>query len=124
MTFLRLSPAEQLLRVALAFSFIYPPLAAFSDPYSWVGYFPTPLLDFVAPHQILLLHAFGMVEIMLAVWVVFARRVRIPALLMAVILFAIVGLNFAQMDVVFRDVALALASLALAMRRPAPVRTS
>jgi uncharacterized membrane protein YphA (DoxX/SURF4 family) len=117
MRFLRLPPFEQLLRLALAFAFLYPPLAAISDPYSWVGYFPTFLSDLVAPHQLLLLHTFGAIEVILGLWILLGRRIRIPALLMAVLLLLIVATNAAQFDVLFRDVALALAAVALAVRR-------
>ena len=117
MLFFKLSPSEQLLRLALALTFLYPPIAAVFDPYSWVGYFPTFLSDAVAPHQILLLHAFGVVEVLLALWVLLGRRVRTPALLMASLLVVIVLANPAQLPVLFRDLALALVAIALAFRK-------
>jgi uncharacterized membrane protein YphA (DoxX/SURF4 family) len=123
MSFLKRPLSEQLLRLALAFSFLYPPLAAVFDPYSWVGYFPTFLSDLVAPHQLVLLHAFGLVEVALALWLLFGRRIRLPAFLMALLLFVIVVSNLNQFAVVFRDLALALVALALAhMQRAAPIR--
>ncbi|MGE5541055.1 MAG: hypothetical protein ACM3TU_02095 [Bacillota bacterium] len=114
----RLSLSELLLRAALTLSFLFPPIDALFDPYSWVGYFPTALSDLVAPHQLILLHTFGILEIALALWLLFSRRARIPALIMAVILLAIVAANTAQLSVLFRDVALALVALALAFRSP------
>ena len=121
MAFFRLSPSEQLLRLALAFSFLYPAVSAVLDPYSWVGYFPTFLSDAIAPHQVILLHTFGVVEVVLALWILGGRRVRVPALLMAAMLIAIVLANPAQLSVLFRDLALALAAGALAMRRPTKI---
>lgn len=115
MTFFRLSPSEQLLRLALALAFLYPPVAAVFDPYSWVGYFPTFLSDAIAPHQILLLHAFGVFEVGLALWVLGTRHVRVPALLMAGTLIAIVLANPAQLSVLFRDLALTLVAIAVAV---------
>lgn len=120
MRFFSLAPTEQLLRVALAFAFLYPPLAALADPYSWVGYFPTFLSDLVAPHQVVLLHAFGVVEIVLAVWLLVGERIRIPALLMALTLLVIVLTNPAQFDVLFRDLSLAVCALVLGLRRSRP----
>ena len=117
MAFFRLSPSEQLVRLALALAFLYPPISAVLDPYSWVGYFPTFLSDAVAPHQIILLHAFGISEVFLALWLLSARRVRIPALLMASILVVIVLANPAQLAVLFRDLALALVAVSLAIGR-------
>ena len=56
-----LPKTELLLRVAIAFSFIYPPLSALSDPDSWTGYFPPFLLDIAGTSDVLLLHGFGIV---------------------------------------------------------------
>lgn len=120
MGFFRLTPSEQLLRLALALAFLYPPIAAVLDPYSWVGYFPTFLSDAVAPHQILLLHAFGVVEVALALWMLSARRARKPALIMALVLIVIVIANPGQLSVLFRDLSLALVACAVAMRRQNP----
>jgi len=100
---------ELLLRLAVAFSFVYPPIAAVADPDSWIGYFPAFI-----PASIELLHVFGALEIALALWIVFGRRIFIPSALAALLLLAIVVVNGAQFDVLFRDVSIALAALALA----------
>jgi hypothetical protein len=104
---------EWMLRSLLALSFLYPPVDALGDPYSWIGYFPTFLTDLVAPHGILLLHAFGIVEVLLALWVLLAKDARKPALIMGLMLIAIVAFNPGQFQVLFRDVCIALAALAL-----------
>ena len=110
----RISGAQWLLRLALAGSFLYPPVSALTDPYAWVGYFPSFLTDLVAPHGIWLLLAFGVVEVGLALWILFGSRVRIPALIMAGMLLAIVCFNLSQFPVLFRDVAIALVAISLA----------
>jgi len=111
----RLSPEEILLRIGLAFAFLYPPFAAFSDPYSWIGYFPAALADLVAPHGILLLHTFGVIEIVLALWILFGKRIFIPSVTATVLLLAIVVANPSQFPILFRDVALAFIGLSLAI---------
>lgn len=125
MRLLRVTPAEALLRIALALSFIYPAVAALTDEASWLGYFPqfaTDLFRIIAvPLKLsdtVLLHAFGLVEVILAGWVLFGKRVRVPALIMAALLLAIVLTNLGQFDVLFRDVSLMFVALALALRRP------
>jgi len=126
MRLLRLSPSEALLRIALAFAFLYPAIDAFFDPTTWLGYFPTFVTS--AFHliaiplkwsDVVLLHSFGLFEIVLAVWVLFGRRVRIPAIIMAIMLFAIVGFNLdpSNFSVLFRDISIAFAALALAFTR-------
>lgn len=105
---------EILLRVGVAFAFLYPPIAALFDPLSWISYFPAFLTDFVGEHTILLLHAFSAVEVVLALWILFGKRVLWPATIAALLLIAIVIANPIQLDVLFRDLSIALASAALA----------
>jgi uncharacterized membrane protein YphA (DoxX/SURF4 family) len=124
MRLLRVSASEGLLRIALGFAFLYPAIHAFFDPTTWLGYFPpfvTQAFDIIAVplklSDVVLLHSFGFLEIILAVWVLFGKRVRTPALIMAVLLFAIVGFNLgpANFSVLFRDVSIAFAAIALAL---------
>lgn len=116
----RISGREWLLRLAVAGSFVYPAIDALFDPYAWIGYFPSFLTDLVAPHGVWLLHAFGVVEIILALWLLLGSRIKIPALIMAGMLFAIVSFNLSQFPVLFRDVAIALACLSLACMPQTP----
>ncbi len=110
---------EILLRIGLAVSFLYPPVAALQDPYSWIGYFPAFMTALAAGHEMLLLHAFGAVEIVIALAVLFRKNVFIPCLAAAVILLAIIVLNVAQFPILFRDVSILFMALALAvMHRP------
>lgn len=110
----QISVPEWLLRIGVVGSFLYPPFDALMDPYSWIGYFPAFLTNLVAPHGVLLLHAFGVLEIGIALWLLFGRSVRIPALVASILLIAIVVCNLPQFQVLFRDVSIALAALALA----------
>lgn len=111
---------EILLRVAVAFSFLYPPLHALIDPYAWIGYFPAFVTSLAYGNEIVLLHAFGILEVLIALWILFAKRPFLPALMAAALLLAIVVVNGAQFPILFRDVAIALAALSLAlMHRPA-----
>lgn len=116
---LHLPAPELLLRAGLAISFLYPALHALTDPYAWVGYFPPFLLSLAGEHTILMLHVWGAIEVVLALWVLFARNVFIPSTIMAVALMAVVIANPAQFPILFRDVTIALAAGALAwMHRP------
>jgi len=115
---LRLPPSELLLRLALALSFLYPAVSALSDPYAWVGYFPSFVLD-LAGNDLLALHLWGVLEAALALWVLFGKRVLVPSALMAVALILVVAVNPEQFPVLFRDVSIAFAAAALAwMHRP------
>ena len=105
---------EHLLRCALAISFLYPPLSALAEPNAWIGYFPAFLVALSPLPAEVLLHAFGAFEVALALWLLLARSARIPALIAGAILLTITLANPAQFLVLFRDLALALAALALA----------
>lgn len=111
---MRIPTGELLLRIGLAFSFLYPPVAAFFDPDSWLGYFPA-----FVPSSMIVLHTFGVIEIVIALWIVFGKRIWLPSVLAAGMLIAIVGFNLGQFDILFRDLTIAAMALSLAwMHRP------
>lgn len=104
--------AQLILRVGLAFAFLYPPVAAYFDPYAWIGYFPDFLRDMIG-NDTLLLHAFGAIEVIVALWVLSGVRIFLPSLLAALMLLGIIVFDFSQMDVIFRDVSIMAMALAL-----------
>lgn len=105
--------SERILRIALAFSFIYPAISAWFNPFAWIGYFPPFLLDMVGQYDMLLLHAFGISEIAIGLWLIFGKRIWWPSVLALVYLIGIVVFNLNQMDVIFRDITIAAIALAL-----------
>jgi len=112
---LRLPVPGLLMRVAVAFAFIYPAISAWFDPDSWIGYFPGFVLDLAGSNTEFLLHGWGLLEIALALWVLFGVRVYIPSTIMAVALIAVVIANPGQFPILFRDISIALAALSLAL---------
>lgn len=111
--------AHLVLRAGLAFALLYPPLAAIADPVSWAAYFPAFVHALPVP-TIVLLHAFGVLEAALALWILSGWRIRTPAALTALMLVGIVAFNWSQLDVLFRDLSFAALALALALW-PAPL---
>lgn len=110
---LTLSRAELLLRAGVAFAFFYPAISAWFNPYAWVGYFPPFVLDLAGSADTTLLHVFGVFEIVLGLWILFGRNIRIPTALAALALAAIVLFNWTQMDVLFRDIPILLMAVVL-----------
>jgi uncharacterized membrane protein YphA (DoxX/SURF4 family) len=104
--------ANLLLRIGVAFAFLYPPINALIDPYSWIGYFPK-FLHGVLPDMVLL-HGFGVVEVLLALWVLSGKKIFWPSLIATLMLVAIVFFNLPNFQVLFRDIAIAFMSAALA----------
>lgn len=109
------SSIEKVLRIGLAFSFLYPAVSAWFNPFAWIGYFPPFMMNLMQGHNMLLLHVFGVTEIIIALWLIFGRRIFVPSVLAAVYLLGIVVFNLSQMDVIFRDISIFAIAIALAM---------
>ena len=104
---------ERILRLGLAFAFLYPPLDAIADPYSWIGYFPTFMRGYVP--DMVLLHSFGAIEILVAVWLLSGWKIFWPSVVALLMLLSIVAFDFNEFELLFRDVAIASIALALAV---------
>ena len=117
---MRNESSDLLLRLGAALALLYPPLDAVLNPYSWVGYIPQFARGIVP--DMVLLHAFGIVEIILAVWILSGRRIFWPCIAATTILLAIVAFNLRDFEVLFRDLSIAALTLALALMHRAPRR--
>ena len=102
-----------LLRIALAFAFLYPAYGFWAKPNDWVGYIPAFVREF-GLSQNALLYGLMAIHLIIALWILSGWRVFIPSLLAAVFLISVVYFNWNQIDILFRDISLALAALALA----------
>lgn len=111
--------AYLLLRVGAALAFLYPPLSAFfGDPYTWFGYFPAFTRGYLP--DLVLLHLFGLVELILGLWLLSGIKIFWPSVAATVLLVGIVVFNLPQFDIVFRDLSIACLTLSLAlMQQPA-----
>lgn len=105
---------DWVLRGGLAFSFLFPAINAFFDPYSWIGYFPSFIKGFVP--DLVLLHSFGIVELIIALWILSGWKVFWPALAAFFLLLSITFFNFGDFQVVFRDISIASIALALIIK--------
>lgn len=106
-----------LLKGGVAFAFLYPPIDALFHPEAWIGYFPQALHAAAAAagiSDLVLLHSFGLIEAIIALWILFGRKVHIPATLALLVLLAIVFSDLADLQILFRDIAIALSAAALA----------
>lgn len=106
------SRAALALRIGLSFVFTYAAIAGFLNPSAWVGFIPAFVERFIP--EALFLTAFGIIELALATLLLFMRNPRYPALAAAALLLGMVVFNLGALDIVFRDIGLALAALALA----------
>jgi len=102
-----------LLRLGLAFAFLYPAYGFWKSPTGWVGYVPQFVQTSGIPEGTLML-VLAVFHLAIALWILSGWRIFIPSLIATVFLFSVVYFNWNQIDILFRDISLALASLALA----------
>ena len=100
------------LRLALAFTFAYAAIGAFFQPTNWVVYLP----PFLGDRAMLVLQLTGLAQIVLAIWLIWGKRLFWAASLSTLMLFGITAANFALMDIVSREVGPCLAALGLMAR--------
>lgn len=110
----RESIADFVLRAGLAFAFLYPPINAIFDPNAWIGYFPPFTRGYV--DDLVLLHIFGVVEVVIAVWLLSGTRMFWPAAAALAMLLGIVTMDFTEFQVVFRDLSIAAIALYLCIK--------
>lgn len=103
-----------LLRLALAFAFAYPAYGFWSAPANWVGFLP-PFVKNLEISEPILLTLLAIFHLVVALWILSGWRIFIPSLVAALFLGSIVFFNLTQIDILFRDVSLALAALSLAL---------
>lgn len=110
--------AHLLLRASVAFAFVYPAVTGWWEPYTWLGYMPAFARDIAASvgvGELVLLHLFGAVEIVLALWILSGWKIFWPSLAAAALLLGIVVFNPAEFPILFRDLSIAGLALALAL---------
>ncbi|MBI1961539.1 MAG: hypothetical protein HYS45_02460 [Parcubacteria group bacterium] len=100
-----------LIRLALAASFAYVGISSFTNPDLWAGFVPPFVASVVPVAAFLKIH--GTFEVFLALWLLSGKAQAVAGLIAAVFLFVIVLFNLSAWDIVFRDVSLGLAALAL-----------
>ncbi len=102
-----------LVRWGLAFVFLYAGAASLIEPMDWVGYFP-PFLERVISQNILL-PLFSFIEIGLGGWLLWGKHPREAGAVSFLLFFGIIVVNTNVFGVVFRDVGLSFAALALVL---------
>ena len=108
-----------LLRLALSFAFLYPAYGFWTNPHNWIGYLPSfvknaGVLTQAGISESVLAMLIAGVHLIIALWLLSGWRIFIPSLISAVFLGSVVYFNQNQLDVLFRDLSLALVALSLA----------
>ncbi len=109
----RYKSVSLLLRIGLAFAFLYAAIGSFLAPDSWIGFFPPFLRNIFPPN--LLLVGFSVYEILLGLWLLWGGYAFYSASLAVLTLLGIIIPNLGALDIIFRDVGLLFAALGLAV---------
>jgi hypothetical protein len=102
-----------LLRLGLAFVFGYAAFSQLTRPFIWTGYMPDFIFDFVEPRMAVT--AVAISHIVLGIWLLSGKYLHFASLTCAALLAGITLVNLGQLTVMFRDVGLVFAAVALAL---------
>ena len=91
--------------------FLYAAVAATLEPLNWVGYFPEFVRDLVP--VAILFPIFSFSQLIVALWLISGKRTYFAAIVAGLMLAAIIVANVRIFDIIFRDVAIFFAAVAL-----------
>jgi uncharacterized membrane protein YphA (DoxX/SURF4 family) len=103
--------AKWLLRAGLAFVFAYAAYESFMTPDAFFRYIPDFMQSLIPTN--IFLPLFGTAEIILVVWLLSDWKVKYASLIAFALMLGIVFFNFEYFNILFRNVAIASAALAL-----------
>jgi len=109
---MEVSLAGLLLRFGLAFTLLYAAVSSYLVPLNWVGFLPG-FVRVLGIEETFLLQSFSGIEIVLAMWLLWGKKLFFPSLAAALLFVGIALFNLGAMDVLFRDIGLFFAALAL-----------
>jgi len=105
--------AERVLRIGIAFSFLYAGLSIIINPIAWSAFVPLWISNIFPGNTFLFSH--GITDIVIALWLLSGRAIYYGALVAAFFLLLIVVVNLGALDIVFRDISIFFAAIALAV---------
>ncbi len=108
---ININVARWFLRLGLAFVYGYAAVEIYLNPANFLKYIP-PMVQNMIPTDIFLL-VFGIFEILLVLWLISGKKTEYAGLISFLLMVGIIIPNTAFFNVLFRNVAIALASLAL-----------
>ena len=100
-----------LLRAGIGFSFLYVGVMAFINPDAWIGFIPSFVEIIISRELFLIFH--GILDLILGLWLLSGWKVFYASIVSGVLLFFIVIFNLVSLDVIFRDITILLAAIAL-----------
>ncbi len=109
----KMKKVSLMLRLSLGFAFIYASISHYVEPEAWLQFYPSFIQELAQEKWFLLMSSIG--ELAFGFAIISGRFTYYLAILSALALTTIVVFNLDNMFVVFRDISLIGASVALAM---------
>lgn len=109
------NPAIIVLRLGLAFVFAYPAVTGFMNPSAYATWIPDFVLGYLPVEAKIFLLFFFFTEVLLVLWLLSGKHGFWAAATCALLLFLITIPNFHMLGVLFRNVGLFSAAVALAL---------
>ena len=107
----KISLSKWYLRIGLAFVFLYASVEIYLHPQNFLKYTPPFITNLINIDAFLLI--FGVVEVLVGFWLLTGWKGKYPALLTVLMMAGIVVCNMEHFQVLFRNIAIATAGLAL-----------
>lgn len=104
---------EFILRLGIAFTFLYAGISSLLSPLSWIGFVPD-FVEFLLSKELFLI-LYSISEIILGIWLLSKWKVFYSSLISSILLLAITLPNITAMDIIFRDIGLFLAAVSLTL---------
>lgn len=100
-----------LLRAGLCVVFLYAGISALFNPENWIGFVPQLVSVFIPRDIFLVIH--GITDLVIGIWLISNFKPFWAGLVASLSLIAIILFNFVQLEIIFRDIAILFAALAL-----------
>lgn len=101
------------LRIGIALTLIYAAIAAFITPDNWIGFIPDFISNIIPATTFLF--TYSLFELGLGVWVLSGKKTFYASSLSALTMLGIIVFNTGSFDIIFRDISIFLAAVALAI---------
>lgn len=105
--------ASLFLRIGLAFVFIYAAISAFVNPEAWIGFIPAFIGNSVTRGYFLFVSY--AINLILGLWILSGKKIYYSAVVTSIVLAGIIMTNLGAMIIIFRDIGLFFAAVALAV---------
>jgi len=99
------------LRSGIGIAFLYAAIASTLNPTSWQGFIPLFITNILPAN--LFLRLFSLYELTLFLWLISGKKIRYAGIVSIITLIGIIIFNIGAFEILFRDVAIIFAAIAL-----------